>query len=180
MPGLTGKNCSKCGTNKPLTEFNLEHGKPRAYCKACHRASSLAWAKANPDKRKAISKAFFKRRRERLGPPKKGGRPAFLTPEEAARRDTAAKRRWEQNNPARVLAKTRKYQAAKIRALPKWADLRAIEQIYERARVIGAHVDHIVPLQSPIVCGLHCESNLQLLPPAENWSKHNRRWPDMP
>jgi len=42
------------------------------------------------------------------------------------------------------------------------------------------HVDHIVPLKSPLVSGLHTEANLRLLPGAENRSKHNRFWPDMP
>jgi hypothetical protein len=170
------KTCTKCGTPKPPDQFN----KGKAFCKPCHSAAALAWARANPERRRAIANSFTKRQRLKLGPPKPGGRKRVLSPEEAARRDRDAKRRWEQNNPSRVLAKTRKYQAAKLKAVPKWADLKAIEGIYEHARSIGAHVDHIVPLQGEIVCGLHCEANLQVIPPLENWSKNNRRWPDMP
>ena len=90
------------------------------------------------------------------------------------------RKKWGDSNKHAVLAKTRRYQANKIKSVPKWADHEAIERIYERAKSMGMHVDHIVPLQSPVVCGLHCEANLQLLPPEENWSKHNKHWPDMP
>ena len=68
--------------------------------------------------------------------------------------------------------------AVKLRAIPKWADEKKIKEIYAN-RPIGYDVDHIVPLQSPFVCGLHWEGNLQYLPKKENQSKKNRYWPDM-
>jgi len=51
--------------------------------------------------------------------------------------------------------------------------------VYRRAG-IEAHVDHIVPLQSKLVCGLHTPDNLTVLLARENISKGNRVWPDMP
>lgn len=44
---------------------------------------------------------------------------------------------------------------------------------------MGMDVDHIVPLISKNVCGLHTEDNLQLLLPTENRKKKNSWWPDM-
>ena len=51
-----------------------------------------------------------------------------------------------------------------------------------RKRVTGEdwEVDHIVPLQSNIVCGLHNEFNLQVITKSANSSKRNYYWPDMP
>lgn len=63
--------------------------------------------------------------------------------------------------------------AKKRKATPAWADLEKIKEIY-RQRPQGHHVDHIVPLVSPVVCGFHCEANLQYLPAKENMSKKNK------
>lgn len=40
-------------------------------------------------------------------------------------------------------------------------------------------VDHIVPLIHPLVCGLHCEDNLEITTLAANIQKSNNWWPGM-
>lgn len=58
-------------------------------------------------------------------------------------------------------------------AMPPWADREKINRIYLQARLEGMHVDHVIPLNHGLVCGLHWEGNLQLLPPMENMIKSN-------
>lgn len=58
--------------------------------------------------------------------------------------------------------------------LPKWADKDAMKEIYKASRESGLHVDHIIPINHPMVCGLHVENNLQLLSPKENQEKRNK------
>jgi hypothetical protein len=86
------------------------------------------------------------------------------------------------NLPKRSAHASKRY-AGKVKATPEWADKAEILAFYEAAAVIrkgGApcEVDHIVPLRSPYVCGLHVPANLQLLSPRTNKSKGNRTWPD--
>lgn len=77
----------------------------------------------------------------------------------------------------RAYAASRK--AAKLQATPIWAN-DADTRAFYLAAPDGVEIDHIVPLQSRLVCGLHWVGNFQYLPPLENRSKRNHFWPDMP
>ena len=69
--------------------------------------------------------------------------------------------------------------AAFNQAIPKWCEIEEIRKIFKKREElteqtgIEHHVDHIIPLQSDKVCGLHCIANLQLLPASENSAKSN-------
>lgn len=129
------------------------------------RAAEAAYRKNNPDKRYVSRLAYVKSNQEKLS---------------AYRKIYAVKKRHILN------ANAARRRFSKRLALPSWADKSKIEKIYEEASSLSKstgieyHVDHIVPLQSKIVCGLHCESNLRIIRGVDNLSKGNRFWPNMP
>jgi hypothetical protein len=71
-------------------------------------------------------------------------------------------------------------------AWPEWcAEHPGFKKIYEeckrrRARGERVAVDHIVPVCSKIVCGLHVPWNLCVITEIENNRKSNKHWPDCP
>lgn len=96
---------------------------------------------------------------------------------------------WAQKNAEHCLAHARSYRRARsekfaareskrradrLRATPGWADIKKISAIYAAAKHLGLTVDHVIPLKSDLVCGLHVENNLQLLSKSDNCSKNNR------
>ena len=80
---------------------------------------------------------------------------------------------WQRNNKGKVKAIQNKRRAIKLQALPNWANLDKIKEIYLTCPN-GFDVDHILPLNNKLICGLHVEFNLQHLPEKENASKSNK------
>jgi|TARA_R110000796_G_scaffold20647_3_gene61303 hypothetical protein len=90
------------------------------------------------------------------------------------------RKEWNKNNRGKRNALNSKRRAAKLQAAPSWANKKTIDMIYIIANICNKTVDHIVPLQSSVVCGLHWEANLQLLTQQENSSKSNKHDFDTP
>src|SRR5207248_206181 len=88
-------------------------------------------------------------------------------------------RRKDEQYP-RNTARNSLRRSVELQAVPNWVNLDKIQDIYQRARDltkatgIKHHVDHIVPLVNPMVCGLHIHQNLQVLTAAANCRKSNR------
>lgn len=80
-----------------------------------------------------------------------------------------SKRLWDKQN----IHKRRIRAADRLKAMPSWADKRAIAKFY-RDCPAGFHVDHIVPLRHEAICGLHILSNMRYLPAEENLKKGNK------
>lgn len=80
---------------------------------------------------------------------------------------------YYQENKERYRAYTAKRRALILNAIPPWADLLKIQEIYENCPE-GYEVDHIYPLQGVNSCGLHVENNLQYLTIEENRKKSNK------
>lgn len=75
-------------------------------------------------------------------------------------------------NKSEYIARAIKYKTRRELATPSWANLDTISRIYDCAEEY--HVDHIIPLQGELVCGLHVENNLQYLSVEDNLRKSNK------
>lgn len=87
---------------------------------------------------------------------------------------------WRFKNKGHVRHLSRLRKSMVKRATPNWFEFEMVKKIYDMSFVYGFDVDHIVPITSKLVCGLHCHANLQLLHKSINSSKKNLYWPDMP
>jgi len=161
-------SCKKCGSDSWIS-----NGENRWRCSPCmvsQRKSRYSrnkeqilsknkeWAIKNPDKVKEIQKRDRDKNKER-------GREAKL--------------RWKEANPGKTAEYCANRRAQKKKASPLWMDRKEIQYIYKLAKEKGLVVDHIVPLNSDKVCGLHTQDNLRCITSELNTIKSNKYWSDM-
>lgn len=171
------KTCSTCGVTKPRSEFYRDKTRPDGLkygCKECRAKYSKEWHAKNRERLSQAAIEWRKKNKERF----REVCAAWNERNPEKRRQFAVD--WRAKNRAHHNAYKAKRRAEKRQRTPAWADMETIKDFYAEANYFGMEVDHIVPLKSDLVCGLHVEHNLQLLTPFENASKKNRFWPDMP
>jgi hypothetical protein len=172
------KVCYSCKKSKLLFDFYKDKSRKDGHCSKCKScyandflknrdaklSSSKEWAHKNKERKNQHSQKWKLKNKEHLSSYEKQKQKLF--PEISA-------------------AKSNIKRARSINAMPQWADTKQMQIEYSLAKwcseVMGEHyqVDHIVPLKSDRVCGLHVQSNLQVIPRSVNYKKGNRVWPDM-
>ncbi len=90
------------------------------------------------------------------------------------------RRRILAGDEPRWLREHRRYRYVRQATLARvpWRDRKKIAKIYADAHQRGLHVDHIIPLCHPYVCGLTVHNNLRGMPRGPNAAKGNKWHPD--
>ncbi len=185
---MENRVCKVCGIAKSLVDFHsyVVSGKRywRHQCRECVKPAVCArkaeWYARDPKRATADSKRWYENNKKRAA----SSRAQY----KANHHEWWVKyhRGWRDQNRTKILAWTRQYQAVKLKAIPRWADKNLILDFYKLARIacdstgLKFEVDHIVPLRSKQVSGLHVGANLTVMLDTANNAKGNRWWPDMP
>ena len=162
------KRCCTCKQEKEITEFHLN--KPS--CKECRKEER----RRSYEKRKETDyESLLSYNRDWCS----------NNPEKTKEH----KKKWNQSNVEKCrLICNKRYSYAK-QARPQWSNKFFIEEAYILAQMRSTlfktqwEVDHIIPVKGSDVCGLHVETNLQVIPRSLNASKQNRftkqyKWSD--
>lgn len=162
--------CVECNREWQAASYqrNLERNREK------RRLHAKANAEANSARAREWAKTNVNRHREN------GRNWRLKNPERSA--EMSAK--WVSENLHKCAEREAAKRAITKQATPKWANKFFMQEAYHLARlrtkVFGFQweVDHIVPLNSELVCGLHTEQNMRVIPAKINAAKGNRHWPD--
>lgn len=179
------KVCTKCKVEKPTESFPKDKRRKDglfSWCKSCKSVSDGAVYSKNRNRILDRHKRYYLENKQQLLEYQSD---YYNTNKSHIRSiQKAYFKKYVKENADLINARTALRHASKLRATPPWASKEHVESFYIISSLLrdaghDVHVDHIVPLQSNKVCGLHCEANLQLLSANDNLSKGNRHWPDM-
>lgn len=167
------KACTKCGKEKELEEFgdrkDTKDGK-RSQCKVCRAAKNKKWRDSNKEKTAMWQKNHREKNKEEIYAKQKEYR------DNNAKKEAARHVKYRDNNRDKCYVVAAKYRAAKLRAIPCWYESEIVFILFLYAEAIRRKltIDHDIPLQHELVCGLHTIANLQLMLGSENFAKCNK------
>jgi len=165
-------------TGEPCTRGHVAPRKTKGVCTECMKedwtADNLRRAeKPKSEAAKAAGRRYYEQNRD-LVIARANNQPKTQT--------SAYKRDWKARNPEYVQVSVNMRKRRVRHATPKW--LTPEHKVQIRAMYLAARdltrrtgvkhvVDHIVPLRSEVVCGLHVPWNLQILTHTANCAKSN-------
>lgn len=189
------KACSRCKVVKPVEAFGKnrkERDSLTRDCRVCRNALKMLHYYANREKQIAAARAWNIRNADAVRANKRARYQMDKVRQCAISRENYSRNRekinaenaaWRKANPAKCAEIKARRRAAKLQRTPPWLSPSQKEEIfncYRTAREMSLmmlepfHVDHIVPLQGDLVCGLHVPWNLDVVRGAENNQKYNK------
>lgn len=143
------KICARCHQTKPLDLFTRRAASKdgmTAACTECIRAYKTAAYRSDPAHRAAVLERVKRNRQTRFA-----AEPGY---KRAFRLWGSTKRRTK---------------------IPPWVSITDFVPVCRIAEALGDgfHIDHILPLKHPLVCGLHTPNNVHVVPGYFNTSRKN-------
>jgi hypothetical protein len=168
--------CKECNEEKDTSEFHFrkDSGKYRTVCKTCWNTRTNQRYHDNKEEYLGKMKKYYQTNRE--SKIKKQYDYYHSDPERS--KEQARKNKAKQIASGYNSMKNRERKLQMKQATPSWADKEEMKYIYKLAKERNLHVDHIVPLHHPEVCGLHTQDNLRCISAEWNLRKNNKHYPD--
>lgn len=174
------KACKKCGaTDASFSKDRTRTDGLARWCKLCMATYRAAWITTKDAAARSKMRSDVKRWRESNPEQKRELDRKHRRTEHYKVKQNEYLKQWRPKNRAAVNAQHAYRRVRLINATPPWIDRAQIKAVYYKAEDLSQRygvpfvVDHIIPIVSDTVCGLHCWHNLQILDEQLNLQKSN-------